>query len=70
MGHNGTFKDVVAGSTGKECLVATYARSRTLKFRGDLKEGFGGRQLLTKLRIDDLDLSAAGLNAKQPIHRN
>ena len=53
-----------------KCLAATYARSRTLKFRGYLKEDFGDRQLLTKLRIDDLDLSAAGLNAKQSMHRN
>ena len=41
-------------------LRGTYNCNDTLRCRGYLAEDFKGRQLLTKLRVDDLDLDAAG----------
>ena len=42
-------------------LRDTYLYTGDLKTRGYLNADFRGRQVLTKLRIDDLDLGAAGL---------
>jgi hypothetical protein len=45
-------------------LGPTYQNVTTFRLRGYLKDDFKGRQILTKLRIDDLDLVAASSKAK------
>ena len=42
----------------------TYHDSVALQTRGYLKFDFKGRQILTKLRVDDLDLGAASFRGK------
>ena len=44
-------------------LKGTYARGEPLRTRGYLYYDFRGRQVLTKLRVDDLNLGAAGYNS-------
>jgi hypothetical protein len=52
------------------CLTQTYRHTTTLATRGYLRRSFPGRTILTRLRLDDLDLGAAGYRgraeAKQP----
>ena len=45
-------------------LMCTYEDVAQLETRGYLKADFKGRQVLTKLRVDDLNLGAASYNAK------
>lgn len=45
-------------------MGCTYEDVATLETRGYLKADFKGRQVLTKLRVDDLNLGAASYNAK------
>lgn len=45
-------------------LGATYQDETSLETRGYLNYDFKGRQVLTKLRINDLDLGAAGFRGK------
>ena len=51
------WRDAVKASTR---LRDTYSSSETLKMRGYLKIEFRGQRILTKLRLDDLKLGAAG----------
>jgi hypothetical protein len=46
-------------------LGITYSLARSLATKGYLREAYPGRQILTKLRIDDLDLGAAGVRGLQ-----
>ena len=45
----------------------TYYHSTLLGMKGYLRRAFPGRAILTRLRIDDLDLGAAGYRGKSGI---
>ena len=49
-----------------ERLKDTYAPSEPLRTRGYLDVAFRGRRVLTKLRVDDLNLGAAGYKTNAP----
>ena len=48
-------------------LPRTYYHSTSLGMKGYLRRAFPGRAILTRLRIDDLDLGAAGYRGKSEI---
>ena len=48
-------------------LSRTYCLSTSLGMKGYLRSAFPGRAILTRLRIDDLDLGAAGFRGKSEI---
>ena len=52
---------------GSSRLARTYRYSRALATQGYLKKTFPGRQILTRLRIDDLDLGAASFRGKADV---
>ena len=55
------WKEDIAASTR---LIDTYAWTKDLRMRGYLKEDFKGRQILTKIRADDLELGADSYRGK------
>ena len=46
------------------CLARTYRHTTTLATRGYLRRAFPGRTIFTRLRLDDLDLGAAGYRGR------
>lgn len=62
MMASGEWRARIAGSMR---LENTYPLARSLAAKGYLREAYPGRQILTKLRIDDLDLGAAGVRGLQ-----
>ena len=52
---------------GSSRLARTYRYSKALATQGYLKRTFPGRQILTRLRIDDLDLGAASFRGKADV---
>ena len=48
-------------------LARTYRHSNSLKVRGYLKGAYPGRQILTRMRLDDLDLGAASIRGLSEI---
>ncbi len=48
-------------------LARTYRHSNSLKVGGYLKGAYPGRQILTRLRLDDLALGAAGFRGLSDI---
>ena len=58
------WKEAVAAS---ERLRDTYPHSTCLKTRGYLNHEFRGRQVLLKLRVDDLRLGAGGYKSKEKV---
>jgi hypothetical protein len=53
---------------GKSSVLSrTYYHSTSLGMKGYLRRAFPGRAILTRLRIDDLDLGAAGYRGKSEI---
>ena len=57
-------REWLLGARASSSLGATYQDELALEPRGYLNFEFKGRQVLTKLRINDLDLGAAGFRAK------
>ena len=56
--------DRVVGAVGEKCRLArTYPLALSLSMKGYLKRTYPGRQILTRIRIDDLPLGAAGSRA-------
>lgn len=50
--------------TSSTTLARTYRHSTSLALKGYLKRTYPGRQILTRLRIDDLNLGAAGYRGR------
>jgi len=50
--------------TSSTTLARTYRHSASLALKGYLKRTYPGRQILTRLRIDDLNLGAAGFRGR------
>ena len=50
--------------TSSSTLARTYRHSTSLALKGYLKRTYPGRQILTRLRIDDLNLGAAGYRGR------
>jgi len=59
--HSSATKEWKTKVEASDRLQRTYALESKLTLRGYLKTTFPGQQILTKIRIDDLDLEGAGI---------